>query len=91
MDEDAVRALIAEHFGREPGCASDGARFTEDLGADSLDIVELTMLLENDLGVAIGEEEGARCTCVGDALQLLREKMGSDRGEAATRAAAGQR
>ena len=91
MDEDAVRALIAEHFGREPGCASDAARFNEDLGADSLDIVELTMLLENDFGVAIGEEEGERCTCVGDALQLLREKMASPAPQTEPRPATGRR
>jgi len=75
MDEEAIRALIAEHFGVDPERAVDTARFDSDLGADSLDIVELTMLLESNVGVAIADEEGERCACVGDALRLLREKV----------------
>ncbi|QAY75266.1 acyl carrier protein [Sphingosinicella sp. BN140058] len=75
LDEEAVRTLIAAHFGVAPERAGDTARFGDDLGADSLDVIELTMLIENDLGVPIGEEEGERCACVGDALRLIRSKL----------------
>lgn len=74
MDDQAIRALIAGHFGVEPGRATDAARFGADLGADSLDVVELIMLLEEALGVSIAPEEGERCASVGDALRLIREK-----------------
>jgi acyl carrier protein len=75
MDEETVRALIAGHFGVEPERAVDTALFDADLGADSLDVVELILLLENDLGVSIDADEGARCLCVGDALRLIREML----------------
>jgi acyl carrier protein len=74
MDEEAVRALIAAHFGVETGAANDAARFAADLGADSLDVIELTMLIENHLGIAVDDGEGELCTCVGDALRLVRAK-----------------
>ena len=75
IDEQSIRVLIAAHLGVEPQRATDGALFQHDLGADSLDLIELTMLLENDLGVDIGDEESEHCLCVGDALRLLRTKL----------------
>jgi acyl carrier protein len=74
MEEQAIRALIADHFGVEPCRAADAARFADDLGADSLDVVELTLLLEEASGVAVTADEGENCLCVGDVLRLIREK-----------------
>ena len=75
MDEDDLRALIAGHLGVAPALAIDAAQFQADLGADSLDVVELTMLIENQLGIAIADEEGERCVSVGDALRLVRDTI----------------
>ena len=75
MDEDAARTLIADHLGVEPGQAGDAASFQADLGADSLDLVELPMLLEHHFGIVIADEESERCFTVGDALRLVREKL----------------
>ena len=77
MDLEGIRALIADHLGIDHHRAGDAASFRDDLGADSLDLVELTMLIENDLGIVIADEESERCATVGDALRLVREKLGA--------------
>jgi acyl carrier protein len=75
MDENAIRLLIADHLGVDPARAEDSADFQADLGADSLDLVELPMLLEHRLGIIIADEESELCATVGDALRLVREKL----------------
>ena len=75
MDEEALRALIASHFGVAPAIAVAAALFQADLGADSLDVIELTVLIENHLGIVIADEEGELCASVGDVLRLVRNKM----------------
>ena len=78
MDVDAVgegaRALIAEELAVPVARVVDSASFRDDLGADSLDLVELTMRLEERFDVAVSEEEAIACATVGDALKLLRGK-----------------
>jgi len=75
MDEHAIRALIADHLGVEPARAADSASFQADLGADSLDLFELPMLLEHHLGIVIADEESELCATVGDALRLVLDKL----------------
>ena len=79
MNEDTIRNLIAEQLAVERERVVDGALFQHDLGADSLDLVELTMVLEERLGVDIGDEESEQCLTVGEALHLLRRKLPSRR------------
>ncbi len=74
MNEELARSLIAEHLAVPPELVTDGALFQRDLGADSLDLIELTMFLETQLGIEIGDEESEHCLTVGDALRLLRAK-----------------
>jgi acyl carrier protein len=74
LTEQEVRALIADHFGVEADRVADAAEFDSDLGADSLDVIELTMLIETAVGVPITPEEGESCACVGDLLRLISEK-----------------
>ena len=74
MDEEAVRTLIAAHLAVDPALATDCALFQADLGADSLDLIELTILIENRFGIAIADEEGELCASVGDALRLVRAR-----------------
>lgn len=72
MDELIVRRLIAEHLGVAPLQVIDNALFQHDLGADSLDLIELTMLLENELGIEIPDGSSELCLTVGEALHTLR-------------------
>jgi acyl carrier protein len=74
LDHQRARELIATHLGVPITAVTDQAEFTADLGADSLDLVELTMQFEDALNVSITGEESERCRCVEDALSLLDSK-----------------
>lgn len=69
--EQLARKTIADHLGVPEPLVLDLVDFRE-LGADSLDIVELTLVLERAFDVSIGDDEAQGCTNVGDALALLR-------------------
>ena len=58
--EEHIRAVIAEQLGVEPLKVTRDASFIDDLGADSLDTVELTLAVEEELGFAIPEDEAPR-------------------------------
>jgi acyl carrier protein len=72
-----VKDIIAEELGVEREKLTDGASFMEDLGADSLDIVELVMAFEKEFDIDIPDEEAEKLRTVGDALGYLQEKMGA--------------
>ncbi|MGZ8282234.1 MAG: acyl carrier protein [Allosphingosinicella sp.] len=74
MDEIRVRMVIAEELGVGVEQVTDCASFADDLGADSLDLVELTMRIEEALDIAVSEDEAFACGCVGDAIALFRRK-----------------
>ena len=74
--EDKVRDIIAEELGVERENLKDDAKFMEDLGADSLDQVELVMAFEKEFDIDIPDEEAEKLQTVGDALKYLHEKMG---------------
>ena len=73
--EDKVRDIIAEELGVEREKLTDDASFMEDLGADSLDTVELVMAFEKEFDVDIPDEEAEKLRTVGDALKYLHDKM----------------
>ena len=75
MDVPFAIGVIADHFGVSAEQVTERSEFTRDLGADSLDLVELTLRLENEFGIQIGDDESERCADVGSALQLLSEKL----------------
>ena len=72
-----VKDIIAEELGVEREKLTDQASFMEDLGADSLDTVELVMAFEKEFDIDIPDEEAEKLKTVGDALTYLKEKMGS--------------
>ena len=74
--EDKVKDIIAEELGVEREKLTDGASFMEDLGADSLDQVELVMAFEKEFDIDIPDEEAEKLRTVGDALKYLHQKMG---------------
>ena len=74
--EEKVKDIIAEELGVEREKVTPGASFMEDLGADSLDTVELVMAFEKEFDIDIPDEEAEKLRTVGAALQYLHEKMG---------------
>jgi acyl carrier protein len=75
MQVDAARALIADHFAVALDAVRDDACFASDLGADSLDMIELAMRFEEELDIAIDDNESEACDTVEDALNLLQSKI----------------
>jgi acyl carrier protein len=74
MDVQSARALIADHLAVEIDAVRDGASFASDLGADSLDVIELAMRFEEALNVSIDDYETESCETVRDALDLIHSK-----------------
>ena len=75
MYVDAIRTLISDHFAVGIEQVRDNARFTRDLGADSLDMVQLAMRFEEEFGIVIDDDESESCMTVQDALDLLEMKL----------------
>jgi acyl carrier protein len=74
---DRVKKIIADQLGVEPAKVTLEARFREDLGADSLDLVELIMAFEEEFGGQISDEEAQNIRTVGEAVSYL-ETRGVD-------------
>ena len=66
--------IIAEQLGVEESEVKEDASFTEDLNADSLDLVELIMSLEEQFGLQISDEDAEKITTVGEAVDYIYEK-----------------
>jgi len=73
---DRVRNIVVEHLGVDAGKVIDGASFIDDLGADSLDTVELVMAFEEDFDIEIPDEAAEGIATVGDAVSYIQEKKG---------------
>lgn len=71
---DKVKSIIAEQLGVKPEEVAPAASFIDDLGADSLDTVELVMALEEEFGIEIPDEDAEKMTTVGDAIKYIEEK-----------------
>ena len=68
---DKVAKIIVERFGVDEDKVTTELTFKDDLGADSLDIVELVMELEDDFGTEISDEDAEQITTVGDAVKYI--------------------
>lgn len=68
-----VKKIVVEHLGVDAEKVVDKASFIDDLGADSLDIVELVMAFEEEFGVEIPDEAAETILTVGDAIKFLEE------------------
>lgn len=71
---DRVRAIIAEQLGVKLEEVTDSASFIEDLGADSLDTVELVMALEEEFGIEIPDEDAEKMSSVGESIKYIESK-----------------
>ena len=70
---DKVKKIVVEHLGVEEGKVVPEASFIDDLGADSLDTVELVMAFEEAFGVEIPDDAAEKITTVGDAIKYIDE------------------
>ena len=75
--EEKVKDIIVEELGVEREKLTAEASFMEDLGADSLDTVELVMAFEKEFDIDIPDEDAEKLRTVGDAMKYLHEKLGS--------------
>ena len=71
---DRVKKVVVEELSVKPEEVAEGASFTEDLGADSLDLVELVMALEEEFGLDIPDEDVNSIKTVGDAVEYISKK-----------------
>ena len=69
-----VKKIVADHLGVEEDKVTDEACFIDDLGADSLDTVELVMAFEEEFGSEISDSEAEKILTVGDAIKFIESK-----------------
>lgn len=74
---DRVKKIVVEHLGVETEKVTDNASFIDDLGADSLDNVELVMAFEEEFGVEIPDDAAETILTVGDAVKFIEANSNS--------------
>lgn len=72
--DEKVKAIIAEQLGVKPEEVTMEASFVDDLGADSLDTVELVMAFEEEFSIEIPDEDAEKITTVGEAIKYIDKK-----------------
>src|SRR5256884_9447226 len=72
--EEKVKDIIVEQLGVNPEQVTPQASFIEDLGADSLDIVELVMAFEEEFSVEVPDEDAEKLQTVGDVIKYIEDK-----------------
>jgi acyl carrier protein len=78
---DDVKSIIVEQLHVTPEKVTDTAHFVDDLGADSLDIVELVMAFEEKFSIEIPDEDSQQLVTVGKAVEYLEKKMAEKDGK----------
>jgi acyl carrier protein len=73
---DRLKKIVVEHLGVEQDKVTEDASFIDDLGADSLDIVELVMAFEEEFGVEIPDDAAEKITTVRDAIEYIDQNKG---------------
>jgi acyl carrier protein len=73
--EAKLKELIVQQLGVSEKEVVSEAKFVDDLGADSLDLVELVMALEDEYGIEISDEDAEKIVTVGDALKYIQERV----------------
>ena len=74
--EERVKKIIVEQLAVDAGEVTPPAQFVQDLGADSLDTVELVMALEEEFDIEIPDEDAEKIKTVGEAVSYIKEKAG---------------
>ncbi len=73
MEFEKVKRVLAEQLGVDESIITPDSSFVDDLGADSLDIVELIMGLETEFDIEIPDEDAEKIDTVGDAVEYIKE------------------
>ncbi|MCD6255181.1 MAG: acyl carrier protein [Deltaproteobacteria bacterium] len=73
--EERVKEIVANQLGVEPNEVVPEASFVDDLGADSLDLVELIMAMEEEFGVEVPDEDAEKIRTVQDTIDYLRDHI----------------
>ena len=73
-----VKEIIVNQLGVDASEVTDDASFIEDLGADSIDLSDIIMQLEDEFGIEIPESDTEKIKTVGDAINYIKEKTGSE-------------
>ena len=71
--EERVKQIIVEQLGVDEGEVTASASFVDDLGADSLDTVELVMALEEEFGIEVPDEQAEKLQSVGDVIKYIED------------------
>ena len=72
--EDQVKKIVVDHLGIEESKVTPESKFIDDLGADSLDTVELVMAFEEEFGSEISDSDAEKILTVGDAVKFIENK-----------------
>jgi acyl carrier protein len=72
---DRVKKIVVEHLGVDESKVTDGASFIDDLGADSLDTVELVMAFEEEFGCEIPDDVAEKIVTVKDAVEFIQQNV----------------
>lgn len=73
MIAESVKKIVVEHLGVEESKVTEAASFIDDLGADSLDTVELVMAFEEEFNIEISDDAAEKIQTVGDAIKYISE------------------
>lgn len=75
--EGILKRVVLEKLGNHERNVTNDARFIEDLGFDSLDVMDLVMTIEEKFELEIPDDEAMKITCVGEAVEYLKGRLGS--------------
>ena len=75
MLEDRLKEIIEEKLGIEPNNYSNDSRFIEDLGCDSLDVVDLIMDIEKEFNISIPDDDVNRLDTIGNLIEYVKERI----------------
>ena len=78
---DKIKAIICDQLMVDPEEVNDESSFVEDLGADSLDTVELIMEFEDEFGIEISDEQAEQISTVGEAISYLEKLLAANKAE----------
>ncbi|MDD6381235.1 MAG: acyl carrier protein [Lachnospiraceae bacterium] len=78
MELDLLKKIIADVLSVDPDEITPDTTFIDDLGADSLDVYQIIMAVEDELGIEVNEEDAEKISTVGDAVELIRKTKGED-------------
>ena len=78
---DRIKKIIVDQLGVDESKITENSSFLDDLGADSLEIIELIMVLEEKFGIEIPDADAEKINTVGDAINEIRKRIGIQKGD----------